>query len=81
MTRNESASYWADTALSYFETMARQQEQTLAPLERRPHRNKLPLLTASPEIVAAIAACDSGRKASVKPSPVAPPPAENFSAD
>ena len=81
MTRNEPASYWADTALSYFETMARQQEQTSTTRKLHLHRSKLPLLTAFPEFIASIAACGPRGEDNIKPSPVTLPPAEGFSPD
>ena len=73
MSRTEAASHWADTALGYFETMTPKQGQppeTSADPLPVPHRHKLPPLTASPSILAALAACAPYGKADVRASPV-----------
>ncbi len=73
MSRTEAASYWADTALCYFKTMTPKQGQSLEttadPLPA-PHRHRLPLLTASPPVLAALAAYAPYSRADVRASPV-----------
>jgi hypothetical protein len=64
MDRHPAAAYWAETCLGHFETMTSRtwpsetDQPTREPRgDRRTRRRTLPPLTASPEIVSAIAAC------------------------
>ena len=77
MVRSEAASYWADTASGYFESMAPGQKQpAAAPAEQVAghHRHKLPPLAVSPSILAAIDACARRREAGTESPPVSLPP-------
>ena len=67
MGRSEAASYWAQTASSYFESMATRRVAT-------PQRRNPPSPAVSPAILTAIEACTRGGAAGVTWSPIPLPP-------
>ncbi len=67
MGRSEAASYWAQTASGYFESMAARQVAM-------PQRRNLSSPAASPAVLVAIKACAKEREAGATWSPISLPP-------